>query len=350
MKSKIKKNLSLLLVCILMFTLAIPLMGAAVVAEGQDVPEESELSCICRKICKADAPNMECPVCAADVTACAGCTCDHLCAEDAPNMECHVCAGDVTACAGCLCDTKCAGDAVNPTCPVCAADVEDCTGVEPEPDPVCVCETRCTTDVVNPACPVCAADITVCVGTEPPPPVCICETRCTAGVVNSACPICVDDMTACGGAKPVVCFCQTKCEAGAVNLNCEICSLNMGGCTGKAPDPVPDSNVSIRIYPPSGWATGSAIVEIDMTDNTGAGFFKAEVKVEKNGKWLDITDDLNQHGSHYYGFVEISENCTVYACVTGWDGQVFEKSRYIECFDRTAPTLRASISGRLTTF
>ena len=72
-----------------------------------------------------------------------------------------------------------------------------------------------------------------------------------------------------------------------------------------------------------------------------------QVKIEKNGQWRDVTDNLNQRDNRWYGEIDLSENCTVYVCVTGHDGKVYEKSRYIECFDRTAPTLRASIDGRL---
>ena len=37
--------------------------------------------------------------------------------------------------------------------------------------------------------------------------------------------------------------------------------------------------------------------------------------------------------------------CTIYVRVTGHDGEVYENSRYMECFDTTPPTLRASVSG-----
>ena len=45
--------------------------------------------------------------------------------------------------------------------------------------------------------------------------------------------------------------------------------------------------------------------------------------------------------------VEISENCTVYVTVTDKEGKAHTKSRYIECFDRTAPTVKAGIDGKL---
>lgn len=45
--------------------------------------------------------------------------------------------------------------------------------------------------------------------------------------------------------------------------------------------------------------------------------------------------------------MEITENCTLYVTVTDKDGKAHTKSRYIECFDRTAPTVKAGIDGRL---
>lgn len=56
---------------------------------------------------------------------------------------------------------------------------------------------------------------------------------------------------------------------------------------------------------------------------------------------------MKQNENRWYGEIDLSENCTVYVCATGHDGKVYEKSRYMECFDRTAPTLRASMDGRL---
>ena len=138
-----------------------------------------------------------------------------------------------------------------------------------------------------------------------------------------------------------------KCEAGAVNGACPVCKNDLTGCTGKSPDPVPESGVTITIKAPSGWATKRAEAVIRITDDTGNGFESAKVKIEKNGNWQDITDALEKDGKTYEGTAELSENCTLYVSVTGKDGKTYEKSRYIECFDRTAPTLRASVDGRL---
>lgn len=242
----------------------------------------------------------------------------------------------------------------------------------------CTCDTRCTETASNADCPVCAQDVTACTGaeleqsaepaptepaTEPTPTepelTCFCDVRCTETTLNADCPICAQGVTGCTGAEPEqptepaptepepVCTCENKCELGAVNGGCVICASDLTGCTGKAPDPIPESDLSIQITPPSGWATKSAAADFRITDEAGCGFALAQVKIEKNGQWRDVTDDLKQRENRWYGEIDLSENCTVYVCVTGHDGKVFEKSRYIECFDRTAPTLRASIDGRL---
>lgn len=107
------------------------------------------------------------------------------------------------------------------------------------------------------------------------------------------------------------------------------------------------SEFSIDIVPPTGWKTKETAVEFVLTDQTDAGFEKVEVKIEKNGNWQDVTDSLIQKGNEYFGQVEIAENSTIYVSVTGKDEKVHEKSRYIECFDRTAPTVRAGVTGKL---
>lgn len=45
--------------------------------------------------------------------------------------------------------------------------------------------------------------------------------------------------------------------------------------------------------------------------------------------------------------LEISENCTIYVTVTDKNGKSHTKNRYIEVFDREAPTIRAGIEGEL---
>ncbi len=366
MKTKRFQRTAAMLLCIIICAWTMfPLMGAAFAAEGLHDTAEAEITCSCGIRCTADTLNADCPVCVQDVAACTGaepeastepeitCSCDTRCTADTLNADCPACVQDIAACMGkepepvCICETRCTADAPNADCPVCVQDVAACMGKEPEP--VCICETRCTADAPNKDCPVCVQDAAACIGKEPEP-VCICTAHCEPGAVNTDCPICLLNLAGCIIEAPApvpVCICENKCELGEVNPDCPICRTDLNGCTGKAPAPIPASNLSIRITPPSGWATGSAAAEFRITDEAGSGFALVQVKIEKNGQWRDVTDSLKQNENRWYGEIDLSENCTVYVCATGHDGKAYEKSRYIECFDRTAPTLRASMDGRL---
>lgn len=222
--------------------------------------------------------------------------------------------------------------------------------VTTEPAPVCSCEVKCTADAKNTDCPVCAADLAGCIGKEPEPaPVCSCEVKCTAEAKNTDCPVCAADLAGCIGKEPEpvpVCSCSVKCEAGAVNTACPVCKNDLTACKGKAatPGPAPAGSYAISIVAPSGWHTKTAKVEIRVADENGTGWKKVEAKIERNGSPEDLTDVFAGGGRVY---VTISENCTVYVTVTDQDGKTTTKSRYIECFDRTAPTVKTGISGRV---
>lgn len=220
---------------------------------------------------------------------------------------------------------------------------------DPAPEPEkCACETKCAEGAANEACPVCVADASKCAGKEPAPPVCSCAVKCAEGAANGACPVCVADISKCAGKEPPppVCSCGVKCAAGAVNVDCPVCKLDMTGCAGKAPEPTtpPEPNYTITIISPSGWYTKAADVEIRVEDVNSTGWQKVEAKIERGGSWIDLTDDLTDTNR---AKVEITENCTLYVTVTDKDGKAHAESRYIECFDRTAPTVKAGIDGRL---
>ena len=209
----------------------------------------------------------------------------------------------------CTCDMKCSERTPNLDCLACALDVSNCTGKEPEA-PKCFCDIKCTKTTPNMDCPICALDVSGCIGKEQEPS-CICTNLCTEEQSNPDCPVCRKDYTSCKGVPPL------------------------------------QSEFSIDIVPPDGWKTKETAVEFVLTDQTGAGFEKVEVKIEKNGNWQDVTNSLIQKENEYFGQVEIAENSTIYVSVTGKDEKVHEKSRYIECFDRTAPTVRAGVTGKL---
>lgn len=216
---------------------------------------------------------------------------------------------------------------------------------ESEPEK-CTCEAKCAREAPNGDCPVCAADTSKCQGKEPELPVCACETKCAPGAANTACPVCKTDPTGCTGPEPPVCSCETKCAAGAVNTTCPVCKTDLTGCKGKAPEPTPAPKpaYTITIVAPTGWHTRTADVQIRVTDENGTGWKQVEAKIERGGSWIDLTDDFADRNR---ATVEITENCTVYVTVTDKDGKTHTKSRYIECFDRVAPTIKAGIDGRL---
>lgn len=212
-------------------------------------------------------------------------------------------------------------------------------------EPICTCDMKCSETTPNLDCLACALDVSNCTGKEPEAPKCFCDIKCTKTTPNMDCPICALDVSGCNGKEQEPsCICTNLCTEEQSNPDCPVCSKDYIGCKGVPPL---QSEFSIDIVPPTGWKTKETAVEFVLTDQTGAGFEKVEVKIEKNGNWQDVTDSLIQKENEYFGQVEIAENSTIYVSVTGKDEKVHEKSRYIECFDRTAPTVRAGVTGKL---
>ena len=110
---------------------------------------------------------------------------------------------------------------------------------------------------------------------------------------------------------------------------------------------VEPSGIAIEIMLPPDWASASAAAKVCVTDGTSGGFKSVEVRIDRGGSWRDITASMERRENRYYGTVTITANCTVYVRVTGHDGEVYENSRYMECFDTTPPTLRGSVSGNI---
>lgn len=102
--------------------------------------------------------------------------------------------------------------------------------------------------------------------------------------------------------------------------------------------------ITAQILLPEDRSAQSTFAKICIIDEAGNGFSSVQVKAG-DGSWKDITNDLERRDSRCYGVVNISDNCTVYVRVTGQDGKIYENSRYIECFDRTPPTVKGHISG-----
>lgn len=212
-------------------------------------------------------------------------------------------------------------------------------------EPTCTCDIKCSETTSNLDCLVCALNVSNCMGEKPETPKCFCDIKCTKTTPNMDCLICALDVSGCNGKEPEpTCICTDLCTEGQSNPDCPVCRKDYTSCKGVPPL---QSGFSIEIVPPAGWKTKETAVEFVLTDQTGAGFEKVEVKIEKNGNWQDVTDSLIQKENEYWGQMEIAENSTIYVSVTGKDEKVHEKSRYIECFDRTAPTVRAGVTGKL---
>ena len=257
----------------------------------------------------------------------------------------------------------------NQECPVCKENADACKGQAAEPNTLpCFCEKKCTKGDHNTECPTCAADMDLC--TAPPagePAACICTVLCQEGAVNPDCAVCQSDRAQCIGkapdtstepeqptepdtptepeppAEPEKCTCTDKCAAGAVNTGCEICKNDLTKCEGKEPEVV-DPKFTISILAPDGWYTNRANVEIRIKDVNKTSWDTVEAKINSGGSWIDLTDDLVDKDKVS---LEISENCTIYVTVTDKNGKSHTKNRYIEVFDREAPTIRAGIEGEL---
>ncbi|RGK66713.1 DUF4366 domain-containing protein [Enterocloster bolteae] len=361
-KLKTTKRAVALLLCAVL--LCFPLMGLAAPAAqaGEAAPLDGGcvITCYCTVHCAENMRNPDCPGCQTDISVCIGkkfsCICSEKCTPEQINESCPACVLAIWPCVGrepepapvCSCEAKCTAEAVKEDCPVCKADPSGCNGKEPEPAPACSCEAKCTAEAVKEDCPVCKADPSGCIGKEQEPaPACSCTVKCREGAVKEDCPVCKADLSGCNGKEPEpapICSCEVKCTAEAVKEDCPICKTDLTGCKGKTPEPAPKPSYTITIVAPDRWHTRTAQAEIRLADNNGTGWQKVEAKIERGGSWQDLTDDFADRNRCT---VEISENCTVYVTVTDKEGKAHTKSRYIECFDRTAPTVKVGIDGKL---
>ncbi len=131
------------------------------------------------------------------------------------------------------------------------------------------------------------------------------------------------------------CICREKCTEEDADQSCEVCKADYSACAYVNP------SVRITINTPSGWHNDTTKVYISVEDVAQSGNFEIQslqAKVTQNGNWTDITEER---------YVEINEDCSVYALVTDEKGRTYEKSRYIKCFDYTPPTLNAAVSDGL---
>lgn len=103
------------------------------------------------------------------------------------------------------------------------------------------------------------------------------------------------------------------------------------------------ASLSLELIPPTDWSRDSAEVALVITDRTGIGFASAAVRLGQHGPWQDVTDTLKHTGNQYTGSVEVADNGTVSLKVTGHDGTAMETSCAVQCFDWSAPTVRAVV-------
>lgn len=320
--------------CLLLslFLFAVPLLGMAAENTGS---ENSAGACVCDSFCTAEAFNQECPVCRENAESCTG----QAAAEEETSQKLP-----------CFCEKRCTKDSHNTQCPACAADMDLCIApaVE-ETTAACSCAEKCREGFVNPECALCQTDRTQCTGKEPEQPS---ESEKPSEPAKPSEPEKPSESEKPSepekssesekpSDEPEKCVCKEKCAAGAVNTDCPLCKNDRTKCTGQEPA-IPKFTISI--LSPDGWHTRKAKVTIRVRDVNGTGWETVEAKINSGGSWVDLTDDLAEKEKTA---VEISENCTIYVTVTDKNGKTHTKNRYIEVFDREAPTVRAGIDGEL---
>ena len=317
--------------CLLLslFLFAVPLLGMAAENTGS---EDSAGACVCDSLCTAEAFNRECPVCRKNAESCTG----QAAAEEETSQKLP-----------CFCENRCTKDSHNTQCPACAADMDLCIApaVE-ETTAACSCAKECREGFVNPECALCQTDRAQCTGKEPEQPTESekpsepekpSESENPSEPENPS----ESEKPSAPSSEPEKCVCKEKCAAGAVNTDCPLCKNDRTKCTGQE---LAIPKFTISILSPDGWHTRKAKVTIRVRDVNGTGWETVEAKINSGGSWVDLTDDLAEKEKTA---VEISENCTVYVTVTDKNGKTHTKNRYIEVFDREAPTVRAGIDGEL---
>lgn len=106
-------------------------------------------------------------------------------------------------------------------------------------------------------------------------------------------------------------------------------------------EPAMDAKFTVQITPPTGWRnTASAQACVDIADENGTGF--KQVKVSTGGAgWMDVTEQT-ESGSFD---LDVYDNGTLTVRVIDRQDGYHDGTAKIMCFDRTAPTVTAGISG-----
>ena len=106
-------------------------------------------------------------------------------------------------------------------------------------------------------------------------------------------------------------------------------------------EPAMDAKFTVQITPPTGWRnTASAQACVDIADENGTGF--KQVKISTGGAgWMDVTEQA-ESGSFDF---DVYDNGTLTVRVIDRQDGYHDGTAKIMCFDRTAPTVTAGISG-----
>lgn len=106
-------------------------------------------------------------------------------------------------------------------------------------------------------------------------------------------------------------------------------------------EPAMDAKFTVQITPPTGWRnTASAQACVNIADENGTGF--KQVKVSTGGAgWMDVTEQA-ESGSFD---LDVYDNGTLTVRVIDRQDGYHDGTAKIMCFDRTAPTVTAGISG-----
>ena len=102
-----------------------------------------------------------------------------------------------------------------------------------------------------------------------------------------------------------------------------------------ASDTLPDIEIYIDV--PEGFFNESTTVRFSLKTKDGSmpSIKSVRARAGKKDNYTDVTESMS---------LVITEDCTVNVIATDSNGRTYERSRKITCFDKTAPTLNASVS------
>lgn len=104
------------------------------------------------------------------------------------------------------------------------------------------------------------------------------------------------------------------------------------------PTAPPAASYEIAMEVPSGWYLNRAAMEVTVTDAGGTGW--TNIRIAMGGNTL-----INGPLPSGHVWLDLLDNCTVEVTVTDLSGGEHRKSETIACFDKTRPSLKASVKG-----